>query len=354
VDFGPLSATSGGDTMGGTEGAMLVSASDTEIRRVELPDGRALVVRRGTRADLGALSALYAGLSDDDNYLRFFSAHRPGPDLFERMISIRERGGELLLAEVGGDGVAEVGGDGAAEVGGDGAAEVVADAWYSLLENGDGEFAITVARPWRGWLGAYLLDALLEVAAANGVPNLEAEILLRNRPMMGLVRRRGCVRTADDGSAAHVVIGTRGGLPSWPPASDRPRVVVEGHTGWRALDAAARRGIDVLVCPGPLARAQGCPVLEGGSCPLVDGADAAVVSLAVADPRLRELVRAHRRRRPDLPIVVESRVDEADVDATARVDPTTSDGAVVDLLLGLLGGTERAPEDAGAPAGSSR
>jgi hypothetical protein len=320
--------------MGEAEGAMPVGASEAEtsgavIRRVELPDGRALVVRHGTRDDVGGLAALYAGLSDDDTYLRFFSAHRPGPDLFERMVTIGDRGGALLVAEVdGGD-----------------APELVADAWYSLLPNGDGEFAITVARAWRGWLGAFLLDALLQVGAANGVPNLEAEIMLRNRPMMGLVRRRGCVRMADDGSAAHVVIGTRDRLPSWPPRGDRPRVVVEGHTGWRALDAAARRGIDVLVCPGPLARPQGCPVLEGGSCPLVDGADAAVVSLAVADPRLRDLVRAHRERRPDLPIVVEARADEPEVGATARLDPTTTDGEVVDLLLELLADASPAPAD---------
>lgn len=157
-------------------------ASDTsdELRRVELEDGRVLVVRTARSDDVDGLAAMYDELSDEDIYLRFFTPHRPERDLFERIVHADEKGGAALVAEVVDD-------DGAT---------IVADAWYSMLPDGDGELAITVAPSWRGWLGSYLLDALLELAAARGVRNLQAEILLRNRGMLALVRRRGCVTVA--------------------------------------------------------------------------------------------------------------------------------------------------------------
>ena len=57
--------------------------------------------------------------------------------------------------------------------------QIVGEADYFLLDNG--ELVITVAADWRGWLGPYLLDVLIEAAAARGVPNLEAEFLVERR-----------------------------------------------------------------------------------------------------------------------------------------------------------------------------
>ena len=42
---------------------------------------------------------------------------------------------------------------------------LVAEAGYALLPDGNGEFALTVAAGWRGWLGPYLLDAIVTAAA---------------------------------------------------------------------------------------------------------------------------------------------------------------------------------------------
>jgi hypothetical protein len=293
-------------------------------RRVELPDGQTVVIRAGGPDDLDGIAALYAGLSDDDTYLRFFSAHRPGRELFERMVHVADHGGALLVVEVTDEGERTI----------------VGDAWYSLLPNGDGELAITVAEQWRGWLGAYLLDALLAVAAENGIPNLEAEIMVGNRPMLSLVRRRGCVRMADDGSATRVAVATRGRVPSWPPEDHRPRVLVEGHTGWRAHDAAARRGLDVLVCPGPPASRAGCPALSGGSCPLIDDADAVIVSLATDDEATRALIRSHRERHPDQPLLVEAKAATPLDEGITRLVPGLADDEVVDLVLHALAGTK--------------
>ena len=64
------------------------------------------------------------------------------------------------------------------------------DAGDTLLPSGNGELAIVGARKWQG-VGPYLLDALVEMAAAAGVPNLEADVLTANRPMLALLRSRG-------------------------------------------------------------------------------------------------------------------------------------------------------------------
>jgi hypothetical protein len=261
-------------------------------RRVELDGGRALVLRLGTPGDVDALAALYDGLSDDDVYLRFFTGHRPGPDLFERMVHLDRAGGALLVVDL----------DDPARPG---PAAIVADAWYSMLPNGNGELAITVAEAWRGWLGAVLLDALIELAASRGVPNLEAEVMLRNRAMLALARRRGCVRLGDDGTAVRVELPTSGDVPSWPPRARHPRVLVEGRSSWPAQDAAMRAGLEVAVCAGPAARRHGCPLLAGGTCPLADGADVIVVSLATGDARGDDLLRRHREDRPEVPVIVE-------------------------------------------------
>jgi GNAT superfamily N-acetyltransferase len=71
---------------------------------------------------------------------------------------------------------------------------LVAEAGYAILPDGDGEFALTVASAWRGRrLGRYLLGAIVAAAAARGVPNLQADIMLGNAPMLALVRDRGYI-----------------------------------------------------------------------------------------------------------------------------------------------------------------
>jgi hypothetical protein len=70
----------------------------------------------------------------------------------------------------------------------------VAGAGYAILPDGDGEFSLTVAPGWPGWrLGSRLLDALVAAAAARGVPNPQADILLDNTRMLALLSRRDYV-----------------------------------------------------------------------------------------------------------------------------------------------------------------
>ena len=144
------------------------------FRRAVLPHGRVLTVRPMREGDAGALGELYEGLSFDDRHRRFFSAYQPSRSFLAHYASAHN--GYGLVAVVS-----------------NGTEELVGEASYSMLPSGCGEFAITVARRWRGWLGPYLFDALLEAAAARAVPALEADVLAENVAMLALARRRGAV-----------------------------------------------------------------------------------------------------------------------------------------------------------------
>jgi GNAT superfamily N-acetyltransferase len=276
-----------------------VEPTTAGARRVDLRRGRALVVRPVGPGDVDALVALYDGLSDDDRYRRFFSAYRPDRDFFERAAAVRRRGGHGLVAEVEGAPEREL--------------RLVGEASYELLPNGDGELAMAVAADWRGWLGAYLLDALVDAAAERGVPNLEADVLATNAPMLALLRSRGYANlSSDDWVSLRLIVGTRGRTPVWPRGAVRgggpagPRVLVEAPGGrWHASREAADAGFDVITCSGP--RGGRCPALAGEPCPLVEGADAVVVSRPRDDERWRSLVDAHARAHPAVPVCVEPR-----------------------------------------------
>ena len=140
-------------------------------------DGRAVTVRTVTQADVDGLDALFQGLSDDDRYHRFFSLCHPARTFLEQMTRAADEGGYRLVAAASGAQDA-----------------LVAEAGYAILPDGDGEFALTVAPAWRGRrLGRHLLDAIVAAAVARGVPNLQADILLGNAPMLALVRDRAYI-----------------------------------------------------------------------------------------------------------------------------------------------------------------
>lgn len=242
---------------------------------------RTLVVRTLRPDDAPGLDALYRGLSPDDAYLRFFGVSRPPISFVSAMAHVAERGGYGVVALVDGRLVAEA-------------------AWW-LLPNGDAEVGVTVAREWRGWLGPYLFDAVRSEAAARGVPNLEADVLLANQPMLALVRSRPYVLGESlDFATVRAIMGTRPPTPVWPPLARHPRVLVESPSGhWQEEQEARRAGCDVLVCPGASTPGR-CPALARGVvCPLAVGADALVVHVDPPDP----LLAAHARLHPSVPVV---------------------------------------------------
>jgi len=141
-------------------------------------DGRTLTMRAVTQADVEGLDALFRGLSDDDRYCRFFGLYHPDRKFLEQMTRAEDEGGYRLVAVASGP-----------------EESLAAETGYAILPSGDGELTMTVAPEWQGRrLGPYLLDALVAVAAARGVPSLQADILLGNSRMLGLLSRRGYIQ----------------------------------------------------------------------------------------------------------------------------------------------------------------
>jgi GNAT superfamily N-acetyltransferase len=133
------------------------------LRRARLPTGSELVVRPSSPADLDRIEALYAELTPEDLRRRFFAAMHPAQ--IEHWL--HDRAGYWLVAESDG--------------------RIVGEAGYA------GQADLAVLPRWRGWLGPYLLDVLLDEATRRGVPHLVADILWENRPMLALMRSRGSV-----------------------------------------------------------------------------------------------------------------------------------------------------------------
>ncbi len=290
-------------------------------RRITLPGARTLCIRPITPSDAEGLVALYGGLDEEDVYRRFFSGHAPPRSFVEKMTHVVERGGFGLIVVMKESG---------------GTSRIVGEATYDLLPNGDGELGITVAEKARGWLGPYLLDALVTAAAARGIPNLEADVLVTNRRMIAMLRARGFAVVEHDPAIVRVAIGTSRRVPSWPGPHQHPRLLVEVPGGrWHAEEAARAAEFQVLACPGPLLGWSHCPALRGEPCPLAAGAD--VIVDAVADEPGRSLLEAHRRIHPSVPICVELPSGESDLDAAVSTIPRgTSDAAVMGILERLV------------------
>ncbi len=266
------------------------TVDSTSERMVSTPRGP-LLVRPVEASDADGLIALYEGLDADDRYRRFFSGFRPD----RRFVA-----SEVARASTGGFELVAVTPDG----------QVVAAAGWVPLPDGDGELDITVDRAWRGWLGPFLFDALLDAASARGVRNLQAEVLLLNRPMLALARSRGFVTMSHpDRTVVRIALGAGDRMPSWPDRSG-PRVLVETPGGhWHAEEAAEAAGLRVLVCSGPSSAGaggrSGCPELAGRPCPLVADADVVVVCHPPDDPAWDAIRGAHRRLDPGTAVVVE-------------------------------------------------
>jgi len=90
------------------------------------------------------------------------------------------------------------------------------------------------------------------------------------------------------------------------PSGRHPRLLIEdGHPALAISDFSLFRdaGFDVAFCSGPGDEPGACPLLRGQQCPLVAEADVVLHGL---DPALG-IATAIRRRRPELPVVVEQR-----------------------------------------------
>jgi hypothetical protein len=252
-----------------------------------------LVIRPAATGDIDRMIDFYRSLPLEDRYLRFFTGGMPPRAHFEKIVDVATHGGAALVVEVieGND------------------VKLVGDACYVPQPDGDGELAVTIDPSWRGWLGPYLLDTLLEAAAANGVTTLRAEILVRNRPMLALLRARGCATIGDDDlSKVRIAVGTSARTPSWPARDARRRILVEaGNPRWRSGITSIEPNASVMICAGPpCGYRERCPVLAGQPCPLAAEADAIVIARSLDNQLGRDLVDAHTRSNPHVPLLVET------------------------------------------------
>ena len=275
--------------MAGNRSASPTAPPTSAATEVPLPGDRRMLIREVDVTDAPALMDLYDGLDPEDRHRRFFCFYRPPPSWFAELADVAQAGGARLVAEL----------DPAPTT------TIVAEAGYVLLPSGNGDLGMVVDRRWRGWLGPYLLGRLVETAAAHGVPNLEADVLATNGPMLALLHRRGAVVVEHDGwSTVRLRIGTATEVGTWD-GCDHPRILVETPGGrWSGEDDAHRAGLAVLTCPGPSDRHQ-CPALAGRTCPLVAGADAVVVRYPGGDERWSALVEAHRVDHPGVALLLE-------------------------------------------------
>lgn len=147
----------------------------------------------------------------------------------------RRRGADGDAADSAGDDKRDGPSPGAGPTG----ARIIEEANYERVPNGDGELGMTVAADQRGWLGPYLLDALVEAAAVRGVPKLEADVLMTNAPMLTLLRSRGYATVgANDWATLRLVVGTAGRVLVWPP-TETPPPTATGPARWSRRRAGA-------------------------------------------------------------------------------------------------------------------
>jgi GNAT superfamily N-acetyltransferase len=310
----------------------------TVVRDVDFSDGRHLRVRAASTSDIPALVRRYERLPVEDRRARFFNAFQADAAFFADLLE-RARGGAALVAEVSGRGAPP---------------SVVGDAVCLPLPNGDGELAMVLDREWRGWIGPYLLDALIETARSAGIPNIEADVLATNAPMLAVLRARGAaVLDSDDFVVRRLIVGTAPPAPTWPRDTDRARVLVEGAGGrWRGAAALRALGVDVITCPGPDHRGMtACPGLADERCPLVAGADAVVVALPDS-PSARALIHAALRCAPQTTFVDRSHFGDAALPSDAHPlsgAPTEISEEVASALRSTLCSAVGVADPGGAP-----
>lgn len=97
--------------------------------------------------------------------------------------------------------------------------------------------------------------------------------------------------------------------PSWSGKGDRPRVLLEHRDAWAYAAVLREHGFTVAACRGPDDESA-CPLVKHGACTAVDEAD--VILTGLPHEQALEVRRAVGRRRPDVPLVVESGPEAAD------------------------------------------
>ena len=143
------------------------------MRGVTLKDGTTAVLRPIRPEDEPELSALYARLSPETAYQRFFTVMARLPPSWAHILANVDYERRMAIVAVGPDN------------------ELIAVARYDLDEAGnEAEIAIVVQDQWQGkGIGAMLLADLLSYAEAKGIRRFRAYVLTDNRRMLDMLSR---------------------------------------------------------------------------------------------------------------------------------------------------------------------
>jgi acetyl coenzyme A synthetase (ADP forming)-like protein len=154
---------------------------------VVLADGGTAHVRPLTRDDQAALSAFYAGLSEESVYFRFFSPVSGATAArLERLPDRNDRDHVVLGAELGD--------------------RLIAVARYDRVDDDRAEVAFAVLdEEQRRGLATVMLEHLAVVARANGIREFAADTLPTNSPMLNVFRDAGfAVEHSYDTGSVHL------------------------------------------------------------------------------------------------------------------------------------------------------
>ena len=254
---------------------------------IRLRDGRVVMLRVASPADVPRIAELYTALSQESFRSRFHSG-RPKPALLARLARIDVAPGAVsLIAVAPGP-----------------QSRLVAEARYVPTADDAGELALAVLDDFQGLgLGRLMLSALVDHAKAAGLERLSAVVSLTNDTMMHLLTCYGSALTepADESFVVNLEISAVGGMPGWPRAATGQRVLVE-RRGWfadRRVAALRDAGYDVRQCTGPDQRSgRACPLVEEGRCRLAEEADCIVTLLPGDDADCLAVTEAHQRHWP--------------------------------------------------------
>lgn len=169
------------------------------IDRLNLPGGRAVVLRPVLPQDAEAEQRFVEGLSLASRHKRFHvGLRRLSPATLRQMTEIDYRDHVALVAQALDDTQPQ-----------DAEPEIVADARYvRLAGTREAEFAIAVADEWQSLgLGRALMARLARHARARGLAALVGDVLPENRRMIVLMRGLGAdTRPHPDGPALVQVV----------------------------------------------------------------------------------------------------------------------------------------------------
>jgi hypothetical protein len=268
---------------------VVVSLLGTGVRLLLTPDGAQVALRPLASGDAPGLYELYRRLPAADWARRLGVCDRHGRDAAVRAASVAQRGGCGLVALAPDR-------------------RAVGEAHVDPLPGGNGRLMLVVAPEWRDWLGPRLFEGILGGAVAQGIRNVEVEVMRSDTWMLDLVTSYGHVALpSDEWLTVRLAVGPGGCTPLW---DDGPgtRVLVEAPgTRWHAAEAALRAGMTVMVCPDGGAHGAGCPLAAGRPCALAAGADVVVVSYPPDAPAWDDLLCGHAQLHPGVPVLVEGR-----------------------------------------------